>query len=88
MIDIRFYVSGQTPRYIKAGKDIKDLLEGNYEGQYSFEIINLTENPQRAEEDNIFVTPTLLRASPEPVKKVVGDFSNKEIVMKALDGFK
>ena len=66
-------------------KNLRDYCEEHLEGQYSIEVIDLLQNPQLAEGDQILAVPTLVRKVPEPVRKIIGDLSNKEKVLVGLD---
>ena len=78
------YMSGETPPSVAGAYNLRVLLDKELKGQYSLEVINVLDNPQRAEEDNILATPTLVKASPPPEKRVVGDLSDKDKVLSAL----
>ena len=62
-----------------------DLCENELEGQYELEIIDVLENPQRAEEEKILATPTLIKQLPLPLRRVIGDLSDKEKVLLGLE---
>jgi circadian clock protein KaiB len=53
--------------------------------QYELTIIDVLELPQQAEEDKILATPTLIKEAPAPVRRVVGDLSNEQSLLLALD---
>jgi len=78
------YMSGETPPSVAGAYNLRVLLDKELKGQYSLEVINVLDNPQRAQEDNILATPTLVKASPPPEKRVVGDLSDEEKVLTAL----
>ena len=84
MYKIRLYISGQTPRSMRASEALKAILEVNYKDQYCLKIIDLTKNPGIAEEDGIIATPTAVRLIPQPARRIVGDFSNSEKVLAGL----
>ena len=48
-------------------------------------IIDVLERPQLAEEDKILATPTLIRESPTPPRRIIGDLSDPEKVILSLD---
>jgi circadian clock protein KaiB len=48
-------------------------------------VIDLLENPKLAKGDQIFAIPTLVRKLPEPIRKIIGDLSNKEKVLVGLN---
>ncbi len=79
------YIAGQTPTSIRALQNLKSYAEEYLEGIYSIEIIDLLEKPQLAEGDQILAVPTLVRRVPEPIRKIIGDLSNKERVLVGLN---
>jgi circadian clock protein KaiB len=48
-------------------------------------IIDVLENPQLAEDDKILATPTLIKHLPPPLRRVIGDLSDKEKVLLGLE---
>lgn len=84
MYDLTLYIVGHTARSQKAIEDLEALLEPDFRDEYSLRIVNLLENQELAESDGILVTPTLIKSSPGPVKKIVGDLSEKQAVLAAL----
>ncbi len=77
-------MSGETPPSVVSAYNLSALLDKEIKGKYSLEVINVLDDPQRAQEDNILATPTLVRASPLPEKRVVGDLSDKDKLLSAL----
>ena len=84
MYEFRLYVIDDTPSSKKAITSLKSLLEDEFEGLYSLEIIDLLENPQSALKDSIFATPTLVKILPPPSRRILGDISNREKVLAGL----
>ena len=82
---LRLYVAGQTPRSLGAFTNLKKICDEHLEGRYELEIIDLLVKPQLARGDQILAIPTLVRRLPEPVKKIIGDLSNRERVLVGLD---
>ena len=83
--ELRLYVAGQTAKSMAAFSNLKNLCEEHLQGQYRIEVIDLLENPALAKGDQIFAIPTLVRKLPEPIKKIIGDLSNKERVLVGLN---
>jgi circadian clock protein KaiB len=82
---LRLYIAGMTPRSAKALENLKKICEEQVPGKYSIEVVDLLKNPQLAEGDQILAVPTLVRKLPEPVRKIIGDLSNKEKVLVGLN---
>ena len=82
---LRLYVAGQTPRSAGALSNLKTICEDNLQGRYQLEVIDLLQNPGLASGDQILAVPTLVRRLPHPIKKIIGDLSNRERVLVGLD---
>ena len=82
---LRLYVAGQTPKSLSAFANLKRLCEQNLAGRYQIEVVDLVKEPHRAQHDQIVALPTLVRKLPEPIKRVIGDLSNTERVMIAIE---
>jgi circadian clock protein KaiB len=83
--NLRLYVAGQTQKSITAFANLKKICEEHLAGKYRIEVIDLLDNPALAKGDQILAIPTLVRKLPEPIKKIIGDLSNKERVLVGLD---
>lgn len=82
---LRLYVAGNTPNSIAAFANLKEICEKHLGGRYQIEVVDLLENPTLARGDQIVAIPTLVRKLPYPVKKIIGDLSNRERVLVGLD---
>ncbi len=78
------YLSSETSPSVAGAYNLRVLLDKELKGQYSLEVINILDNPQRAVGDKILATPTLVKALPPPERRVIGDLSDKERVLTAL----
>jgi circadian clock protein KaiB len=79
------YVAGTTPKSLEAFANLKKICDEHLKGQYSIDVVDLIKNPKLARGDQIVAIPTLVRKLPPPLKKIVGDLSNKEKVMVGLN---
>ena len=82
---LRLYVAGQTPKSIAAFANLKKLCEEYLAGRYQIEVIDLVENPQLAAGDQILALPTLVRKLPSPLKRIIGNLSDKEKFLVGMD---
>ena len=83
--DLRLYVAGQNPKSVTAYGNLKLICEDQLKGKYKIKVIDLHKKPGFAHDDQIIAVPTLVRKSPLPVKKLIGDLSNTERVLIGLD---
>jgi circadian clock protein KaiB len=84
MYEFRLYITGQTSKSEKAIMDFKSFLEEKLKGEYSLRVIDVLEDPEVAKYDKIFVTPTVVKVLPLPVRKAIGVFSGKEKELELL----
>lgn len=82
---LRLYVIGQIPRSVSAFANLKAICDEHLPGHYRIELVDLLEQPDLARRDQVLATPTLVRLTPEPVRKIIGDLSETERVLRALD---
>lgn len=82
---LKLYIAGNTPNSARALKTLRNILATEFQGVYSLRVIDILKNPQLAEEDKILATPTLAKILPPPVRKIIGDLSDRERVLVGLD---
>jgi circadian clock protein KaiB len=82
---LKLYVAGNTPNSLHALKTLNQILEQEFQGVYALKVIDVLKNPQLAEEDKILATPTLAKILPPPVRRIIGDLSDRERVLIGLD---
>jgi circadian clock protein KaiB len=82
---LRLYVAGSTPQSSRAITNLKTICETHLKARYSLTVVDLYEEPQRASEDQVMVVPTLVRQFPLPTRRLIGDLSQTDRVLAALD---
>ena len=68
-----------------AFKNLKTICDVELKGKFEIEVIDLLKHPELGREENILALPTLVRKLPMPVRKIIGDLSDKERVLIGLD---
>ena len=81
---LTLYVLGSSPKSQAAIFNLRRILEEEIPGRYELEIIDVMEHPELAEEDKVLATPTLIKKSPTPIHRVIGDMSITEKVRLGL----
>ncbi len=82
---LKLYVAGNTPNSVRALRTLRNILEQEFKGVYALKVIDVLKSPQLAEEDKILATPTPSKILPPPVRKIIGDLSDREKVLIGLD---
>jgi circadian clock protein KaiB len=83
--NLRLYVAGDSPRSRMALANLRKLCESRLDVRYDIEVIDLTKRPDLAKADQILALPTLIRKIPEPMKRIIGDLSDADRALVALE---
>ncbi|MDO9271207.1 MAG: circadian clock KaiB family protein [Methylobacter sp.] len=78
------FVTGDSPRSERALHNLIELCDKAMPGNYSLNIIDVLEQPNLAEEEKIFATPTLIKRTPSPTRRIIGDLSDYNKVLLGL----
>lgn len=81
---LELYVAGKDNSR-KVHEAIMRALDENLKNEYELEVIDILSEPERAMEKKVFITPTLRREVPPPIKAVIGDLTKKEKILIGLD---
>ena len=82
---LRLYVAGMTPRSARAIANIKEICGEHLKGRYDLKVIDIYQQPVLARGERIIAAPTLIRKLPPPLRRIIGDLSDRERVLIGLD---
>ena len=82
---LRLYVTGMTSRSSRAVSNLKAICEEYLEGRYDLEVIDIYQQPVLTKGEQIIAAPTLIKKLPLPMRRIIGDMSNRERVLLGLD---
>jgi circadian clock protein KaiB len=85
-IHLRLYIAGDSPRSQHAILSLRRLDGTSLAGRYRLEVVDVLQEPAKAEEDHVIATPTLLRISPSPRRRILGDLTELDQLVRALGG--
>lgn len=83
-IELELFVSGITPKSIRAIELLKDICETHFHGRYNLKVIDIYREPEMAKKNEVFAVPTLIKRLPGPRKIFIGDLSDPAPVLKAF----
>jgi circadian clock protein KaiB len=72
-LPLYLFVAGDNPSSITAQSSVQTALERYATGHFDFEIVNVFEFPERALDNRVLVTPTLV--APSCARRLIGDLS-------------
>jgi circadian clock protein KaiB len=81
---LRLYVTGKTPNSLHAIAALKAICEEHLQGRYHLQVIDIYQQPTLAEADQVVAAPTLVKALPKPLRKLIGNMSDRERVLTGL----
>lgn len=84
-MQLRLYVTDQTPKSQAAFANLKRICETHLKGRYHIKVIDLLLHPQLARDDQILAVPTVVRRLPKPVRIIIGSLSDTARVLAGLD---
>ena len=82
---LRLYVTGTTPKSVRAITNIKRICEEHLKGRYTLKIIDIYQQPVLARVEQIIAAPTLIKKLPLPLRKFIGDMTNVDRILLGLD---
>ena len=81
----RLYVAGDAPNSTQAIANLKLFCEKHLKNRYEIEEMDVLREPERCLADGILLTPMLVRIAPTPVRKIVGNLSNPNPLLRLLE---
>ena len=82
---LKLYIMGDTANSQSVIKNLNGILEKEIRDLYTLKIVDVLERPDIAEQDRIFATPTLIKVSPAPARRIIGGLSDWESVRFGLE---
>ncbi|WP_121356832.1 circadian clock KaiB family protein [Flavisolibacter nicotianae] len=81
---LHLFITGATPNSVRAVANIKQICEDHLKGNYQLEIIDVYQQQALAEKEQLVALPLLIRRQPLPERRLIGDMSDTEKVLKGL----
>lgn len=81
---LRLYVTGTTPRSMRAVENITRVCEEHMPGRYDLEVVDVYQQPELAAREQLLAAPTLIKKLPLPLRRLVGDLSSQDRLLAGL----
>lgn len=81
---LRLFVTGASPNSVRAISNLKELCEEYLQGKYSLEVIDVYQETAIAQQEQIVALPLLIKKYPFPERRMIGDLSDTDKVLKGL----
>lgn len=81
---LRLFIAGNTLRSQHAIENLNRICDEHFAGQVDLEVVDIYQQPELAVQDQIIAAPTLVKLLPLPVRRIIGDLSDSDRVLRAL----
>lgn len=81
---LRLYVSGATPRSTEAISNIKKICEEHLAEQYDLQVFDIYQQPELTTTQQIIAAPTLVKESPGPLRRLIGNLTDTRRILERL----
>ncbi|WP_238388189.1 circadian clock KaiB family protein [Hymenobacter sediminis] len=82
--ELFLFIAGSSPRSMVAWRNVEAICQQHLAGRYTLTIVDVAQHPARAAEEGLLGLPCLIKKHPGLVRRLVGDFSDQQRVLKAL----
>lgn len=82
---LKLFIAGMNPGSFRAIENVRDVCDRYLENNYELEVIDIYQQRQLLKDMDIIAVPTLIRMSPNPEKRIIGDMSDKKDLMEILE---
>lgn len=83
--ELKLFITGATPNSVRAVANIKHICEKYFPTKYRLEVVDVYQQPALVKNEQIIALPMLVKYTPLPLKRLIGDMSNTAKVLKGLD---
>ena len=83
--ELRLYVTGNSPRSSQAITNVRALCEEFLPDRYDLEVIDIYQQPTQAASAQIIAAPTLIKITPKPARRLIGNLSDRDKVLVGLN---
>lgn len=82
---LRLYIAGSSDRSMRAIQNAKEICDEHLAGAYELDVVDIFKQPALAKDDQILAVPTLIKKLPLPLRRFIGDLSDRDVVLVGLD---
>jgi circadian clock protein KaiB len=81
---LTLYVYGETATSARAIDNLRKITSELSNHQYDIKVVDIRKEPKLAFDDSIIAVPAVIKKLPTPMRKVIGDLSDREKVVLGL----
>jgi circadian clock protein KaiB len=84
LFKFRLFIAGDAANSSLALTNLRALCQANLPDQYEIEVVDVFREPRRALAEGVFLTPTVMKLAPPPLRRIVGTLTHTEMVLHSL----
>ncbi|MGV3704256.1 MAG: circadian clock KaiB family protein [Arcticibacter sp.] len=81
---LRLFITGASTNSARAISNVRRICEMHLKDRYSLEIIDVYQQPERAQAEQLIALPLLIKKAPGPERRLIGDMSDEKKVLRGL----
>ncbi|MCA9652831.1 MAG: circadian clock KaiB family protein [Myxococcales bacterium] len=81
---LRLYVAGGAPRSLRAVESVSRVCARHLAGRYELDVVDVYRQPELAAREGVRGVPALVRVSPPPMRRIVGDLGDESKLCSAI----
>lgn len=81
---LHLFIAGASPHSTRAINNLTKICEKHLQGRYTLDIVDVYQQGAIAQQEKLFALPLLIKKSPLPVRRMIGDLSQTDKVLRGL----
>ncbi|RYY70037.1 MAG: circadian clock protein KaiB [Chitinophagaceae bacterium] len=81
---LKLFITGASPNSVRAVNNVRTICDQYLKNRYSLEVIDIYLQPELATLEQVIAVPLLIKYAPSPLKRLIGNMSDKAQVLKGL----
>ena len=82
---LRLFVAGTTAHSLRAIENLRRICDTHLAGEVDLEIVDIYQHPEMVAPHQVVAVPTLVKVLPPPLRRIIGDLSEEQRVLRGLD---
>lgn len=83
--EFRLYVAGNSQNSAQAMLNLRAFCQEHLPEVHHIEIVDILQEPKRALDDGVLLTPTLVKLFPKPIRKIIGTLNDSSVLLQSLE---
>ena len=81
---LRLFIAGTSPRSQRTIANLRRICDAHLRDRFELEVVDIYQQKALAEEHQVVAAPTLLKLHPLPLRRIIGDLSDEDRVLRGL----